>query len=634
MPSYQTKRVLTAGGTILLIALTLAAILRISQHVYARVDLTADRRYTLSDSSKRVIAKVKSPVTIHFYYSRGLKQIPVPVKDYARRVEDLLREYEIAGDGQIIVKRINAQPRTDGESAARIAGIEAQLAPDGSSVFYFGIDIDCVEQSQTLPTLVPERESILEYEITRAIQRVSNPRRPVVGIMSALPVLGPGKTNPFMVRSQRRPWMFAEELKQDYDVRNLTLQAESIPAAVDVVIVVHPKAISPMAVYALDQFILRGGKVIAFVDPFSATDARRVGPLGAPNVGKSSLSALLKAWGITFNETAIVVDPGFAFKAPQGMQPAFLLLDQRAMSDSDPATSALGTMLIPYAGAFEGAPADGLQQDILIRSSDNARLLPAQVVQLGADLEKAMQEQPGRERALAVKLTGRFPAAFPAGPPAVPKPAEVLPELPPAPGAPAAPPPADPKQHLTRATDPGAVILVADADLLHDSVWLQRTQNPYTQKVVYQVRNDNNNFLQNVLDQMVGGEDLIGIRSRTISLPPFTVVRDLRKDTEEELREQLVALAADIEKTDKKLKQMRRYKTGQQQWIESPAEKAEMDQLEKRILKLQRTQDELNKRVTRDIDRLGARLMWLSTGATPAFVILLGLAVWGLRRLR
>src|SRR5580698_5636857 len=269
-----------------------------------RVDLTQEKAYTLSEGTRAVLRKLDTPVKIRFYCSQNETATPETVflKNYARQVEDLLQEYKQIAGKNLIIEKYDPQPDSDAEDSAKLDGLEPQQLQTGDE-FYLGLSVSMADQNVALPFLDPDRERQLEYDITRAIARVFTPEKPVVGVMSALPVFGEsGADNPMMMQQGQQgtpPWTFITQLQQDFTVKHIEMTADKIDDDVKVLVVIHPKDISDQAQYAIDQFVLRGGKLIAFLDAQSVLSSRQQNPMSGEMAGTlSTLDKLLKAWGI------------------------------------------------------------------------------------------------------------------------------------------------------------------------------------------------------------------------------------------------------------------------------------------------------------------------------------------------
>src|SRR5436309_1889686 len=265
-----------------------------------RVDLTAEKIHTLSDGTKAILKKIDGPVEIRFYVSQG-ENVDVMVKTFAQRVEDLLSEYRRLAHGKIELKKLDPQPDSEAEESAKLDGIEPQGSPMSGEQYYLGLAVSHLDQKFPLPALSPQREKLLEYDLSRAISRVASPIKPVIGVMSSLPVFGQ-PMNPMMMRMGQQggsePWIFITELQQDFTVKRVEMDADKVEDDIKVMLVVHPKDIPDKGLYALDQFVMRGGRLIACLDAHCLLDnrAQQNPMMGQMGGGSSNLEKLLKAW--------------------------------------------------------------------------------------------------------------------------------------------------------------------------------------------------------------------------------------------------------------------------------------------------------------------------------------------------
>src|SRR5215831_15503131 len=348
----------------------------ISSTVKVRFDVSADKVHTLSAGTKRLLAKLDSRVTIRFYCTQGDNAMPPVLRSYARKVEDLLHEYQQEtelGRGKLIIEKFDPKPDSDVEDAARLNGIEGQpIGPFGSERIYLGLVVSLLDQKFSLPFLPPDRERLLEYDISRALAGVVN-ARPVIGIMSGLPVFGDKPD--FLMRPVERhmDWAFITELKKDFALKEVPLTASKIPEEIKVLLVAHPVNVSDATQYALDQFVLRGGKLAAFLDPhayFDQThDREQSFSISGDNAAKSSLDKLLGAWGLSMDANLVAADTTFASRNLQtgDSMPTLLLVTREGIDQSEAATSMLDNLVFPFAGVFTGKPAEGLTETVLAR---------------------------------------------------------------------------------------------------------------------------------------------------------------------------------------------------------------------------------------------------------------------------
>ena len=417
---------------IVAMALILLAINVIAARGKQRIDLTEERAYTLSQGTREILAKLDTPIVIRYYATRGENAMPVYLKTYAQRVEDLLSEYRQASKGQIEVQKLDPVPDSDAEDSAKLDGVEGQAMQLGAEPIYLGLSVSMLDQKEAIPFLTPDRERLLEYDISRAITRVMTPEKPVVGVMSPLPVQGM-QMNPMMARMGQQggapPWVFLSELQRDFTVKPIEMTVDVIPDDVKTLVLIHPKAITDAAQYALDQFVLRGGKLMVFLDPLSVLDrSAQMGGMGMPGQSSSNLEKLLKAWGLSFDATKVVADLDYVARTRQGRAPTALALTEKAMNKDDVLTANIDSMFYVFGGAFTGTPAEGLTQTVLIKSSKNSQLVDPMSAQFGGEQIIKDFAGSGVEHALAVRLAGKFKTAFPEGKPKAATPEEPKPE--------------------------------------------------------------------------------------------------------------------------------------------------------------------------------------------------------------
>ena len=387
-----------------------------------RADLTQEKAYTLSVGTRAILQKLDTPVKIRFYCTQSDTATPetVYLKDYARQVGDLLQEYQQVAGKNLVIQKFDPQPDSDAEDSARLDGLEPQQLP-GEDEFYLGLSISLPGTSVAIPFLSPDREKLLEYDITRALSQVISPEKPVIGVISSLPVFG-APSNPMMEQMGQQgapPWTIIQQLQQDYNVRQIEMDAAKIDDDVKVLVVIHPKGISDQAQYAIDQFVLRGGKLIAFLDPLSAYASRQQNPMeGGMGGNSSTLDKLLPAWGIQFDTGKVVADLDFKMQLrgqnnePEDA-PAWLALTPDGINRNDIATSEIDSIWLPMGGAFTGAPAAGLQEAVLLHSSKDAELADAFMASMGGQSIMNSFKTTGVNYNLAIRLTGKFKTAFP-----------------------------------------------------------------------------------------------------------------------------------------------------------------------------------------------------------------------------
>ena len=416
MKKKQLETFLYSTVGVVAVGLILIALNFIAARAHGRIDLTAEKAHTLSAGTKAILSKLDTPVQIRFYCTKNASQMPAVLTTYAQSVDDLLDEYRQASNGKIEIQRLNPEPDSDAEDSARLDGIEPQPLRTGERI-YLGLSVTMLDQKQAIPFLAPARERLLEYDISRAIARVMTTDKPVIGVMSALPVMG--QMSPMMMqRGQNQPpWAFIDELKRDFNVKEVEMTADKIPDDIKLMLVIHPKAISETTEYALDQFLMRGGKLVAFVDPFCALDHTSPQTGMMPPPSSSTLEKLFKAWGLTFGVTQVVADMEHIAQLQQGPNPAVLALNENSINKDDVVTADADNLLMAFTGAFSGQPVDGLTRTVLIKSSKQSQLVDPMMAAMSAGQIQNNFASSGIEYSLAIRLTGKFKTAFPDGKP-------------------------------------------------------------------------------------------------------------------------------------------------------------------------------------------------------------------------
>jgi ABC-type uncharacterized transport system involved in gliding motility auxiliary subunit len=411
----------TAGIVIMFVVLL--AFYIVTSAFKDRIDLTTEKAFTLSPGTKKILGKLDSRVTLRFYCSQSGNAMPPALRTYGQHIEDLLAEYQQAGKGRIVVQKFDPQPDSDAEDSALLDGVDGQpTSAFGGDKVYLGVVVSMLDQKVALPWLPPDRERLLEYDISRAIARVVNPTPAVIGLMSALPVFG-SEPNPMMQRmgqSAAEPYSFVSELKKDFTVRDIPMTAAKIDDDIGVLLVVHPRDVTEATQYAIDQFVLRGGKLLAFLDPHAYFDQKhdQMAQVLGESSGQSSLPLLLKAWGLDMDLNKVVADMTFAGHNPQNnsLLPAVLLVNKDGINKDDVVTSQIDNLVLPFAGAFTGKPADGLKETVLVHASPESELVEAITASIGEEQIVKDFKAAKVDYAMAVRLTGKFKTAFPRRP--------------------------------------------------------------------------------------------------------------------------------------------------------------------------------------------------------------------------
>jgi len=639
-------RTYTIGGIVLAVAAFLAVNMFANQALTRfRLDLTEQRLFTLSEGTRNVIRAIDEPVTLRVYVSRSLASRLPSISGYVARVRDLLQEYEHAADGKIILTVIDPEPFSEEEDRAVAYGLSGLPLLDGESTFYFGlVGTNTLDDQEVIPRFTPDREEFLEYDLTKMIHTLGQAERPVIGLLTGLPLDGRNQQAMMMGRPPE-PWLILERLEELFEVRQLSpLGLERVEDDVDVLMVVHPKGLSDTIRYAIDQFVLGGGHALVFVDPNAEADMTPTVPGLPPLPGKSELEDLLAAWGLELDTARIVGDMqvGADVQAQMGDRvmtiryPLWINVPSPLLNREDVVTADLGNLTFGTAGALVTIPGSGLTVSPLARTTPSgAGLVETEMAGPMADLERLVREfrPDGTSYVLAARIGGKAMTAFDGGPPPPPESGD---EGGPAAGE-AVGSESGAESSAAAATlaanhlDEGEinVIVVGDTDFLQDQFWVQR-QNLFGQSIPIPI-SANGSFVINALDNLTGSGDLIGIRSRGRFLRPFTVVNELRQDAELRFREKERELLQRLEETEARLSELR---TGEgDEIVLTEDQRNAIVEFTKERFRIRRELRDVRHSLRKDIEALEASLKFINIGLVP-IVIGIGGLLAGLHRMR
>jgi ABC-type uncharacterized transport system involved in gliding motility auxiliary subunit len=627
--SLQTILYSTAGVAVMLVILI--AFNFIVGTARARLDLTQEKAFTLSAGTRAILKKLDTPVTIRFYCTQSESATPetVYLKSYARKVEDLLAEYRQVAGGKLRIEKYDPQPDSDAEDSARLDGIESQQLP-GADRFYLGLAVKCADELQSISFLAPNRERLLEYDLDRAIVRAENPEKATIGLMTPLPVFGM-PSNPMMQQMGQQgsqPWALVTELKNDFNVKRVAMDADKIDDDIRLLVVLAPKDISDKAQYAIDQFIMRGGKLVAFLDAQCLADNRQQNQMMAQmGGGGSSLDKLLKAWGLQFDTGKVVADMKLKMQLrgrnnePQEA-PAWLALTSDSINKDDVATSQIDNIWLPLCGAFTGTPVAGLKETVLLHSSRDSQLVDAMLANFSGENIMKEFKPSGVDYALAIRLTGKFKTAFPDGAPQEKKDEKADTEK------------KDEKKpeekkggdSLKETKGDNTVVLFGDSDLLYDPFTIRRIDSPFG--AMQMAMNANLNLAQNIIEQMTGDNNLIAVRSRATLNRPFTRVKEIEATANEKYQSEIKRLEDSAAEAQRKINEMQAQKKDKdQRFILSPEQRVELEKLRKEEGDTSKRLRQVKKDLKKEVVSLQTRLKWINILAVPLAVTVTGILI-------
>lgn len=634
MNKKKTEAILFSTVGVVAMFAIIVAVNLIAGALKVRVDLTEDNLYTLSDGTRKILSELDSKVEIRFYCTRGENQMPVALRNFADRVEDLLDEYRQASKGRIVVRRLDPQPLSDAEDSAKLDGLQGQMTQTGDTI-YLGLAVSFIDSRETLPFLSPSRERLLEYDISRAIANVLADEKPVIGIMSSLPVMGGPPPMAMMQQGRMEgtdPWIFVSQLQRDFEVEEVQTTVETIDDKYKVLLLVHPKDLGEKTLYAIDQYLMRGGKLAVFMDALAMMDQTpNANPMMAGLSASSNLGNLLDAWGVKFESGQVLADLSFPtrLRTRTGQVqdvPTFLSLTEEAIDQSDVLTSQLDSLLFALPGAFTGDGAPGLNKTVIIHSSKKSQLVEKMTAQMAPEQIARDFKADDKEYALAMRLTGKFKTAFPDGAPAAP---ETKAE-----GDDAAKEEKKEVTSLKESSDEAVVTLFADTDWLYDQ-WSVQVQNFLGQRIISPM-NGNLSLVQNLVEQLAGNVNLIGVRSRATQSRPFTVVKKMQAEASERYQDKIKELEEELSETQNRLNELQRTRqdgANSSAFILSPEQQKEIENFRKKEAEFSKKLKEERKNLRRGIDALETRIQWLNIAGMPLLVALTGIGLaWTKRK--
>jgi len=583
-----------------------------------RLDLTENQLYTLSDGTIRILENISEPINLYFFFSdRGTADTPI-LRTYSVRVREMLQEFVQHSNGKVRLSIIDPLPFSEDEDRATEFGLQGISLGIASEPIYMGIaGTNSIGDEETIGFLDPGKETFLEYDLAKLIDTLASPQRPIIGLISNLPVNG--SFDP-ATQQMTEPWLIISQIQQLFDLRNLPGTTTNIEEDISILMVVHPKSLTDATLYAIDQFILRGGKALLFVDPYSepdmpATDPNN--PAAAMMASRASeMGSLLSAWGVNISGAEFIGDDRFALtvSGPTNQPVRHLGLigvDDTGINPDDVTTSGLRSLNFGYAGHISVAEDAAATVTPLVQSSEAAALLSASILNFLRDPEQLRVDfAPALKRyTIAARIQGDVPSAFPDGPP---EPTET--------------------EHLSESTSPVNVILVADTDLLTDRLWAQ-IQNFFGQRIPTAFAS-NANFVINALDNLSGSGDLISIRSRETYTKPFTRVQELQREAESRFRVTEEQLQSELQETERKLSELQASREDSSVMIMTPEQEVALERFQEERLRIRKELRQVQRGLDQQIEDLGTRLKIINIGLAPIIITLLSILYLLLKRRR
>jgi ABC-type uncharacterized transport system involved in gliding motility auxiliary subunit len=577
----------------------------------ARLDLTEGRVYTLSEGTKRTLSSLREPVTLRFFYSEEQANGYPVIQSYGMRLKGLLAQYARLSGGKVKLEIVNPRLFSEEEDLAVALGVAGIPVDESGNRLYFGlVASNSADGRQAIPFFDPDKAAFVEYELTRMIHDLSVAQKPKIGLLTWLPLQGGGGT---MFGAEGK-WVMFDQIKEAFDLHVLEKDVQAIPSDISVLMIVHPtEAISEATLYAIDQFILRGGSALVFTDPFTRVS-------GSTEKYASNLEKLYHAWGIDMPKEDTVADPEAAIRVQNDERgsiletisnPLWLALQKGNFNASEIVSADLGTMRFIVSGRFlpwqpkkKTANKSAMTMTPLVLSGEASAIVSSNHQLFDTDPARILTEgkPAGGRQVLAAHLGGTASTAFPER---------------------------KGKEHIGRSEKPASIIVVGDADMLRDGFWVQK-QN-YLGKEILIPNASNGSFVLNALDYLSGGGDLIGLRSRTVSERPFEKVEALRREAEIKFRHREDELKSRLSGLEQRLsalqgsEEMKQSEDGE--LLLSPQQQEELEQFREEMISTRKELRGVQPALRENIEVLGFKLKWLNIGMIPLLVLGLALVV-------
>jgi len=627
-------------------AIALAAVLFIAVNILSsvtlsryRLDLTEDKLYTLSEGTLQVIDQLEEPIKLRLFLSDRLVEELPAFRVYATRVRELLEAYAHRADGMIRLEVIDPEPFSDAEEEAVRAGVQGvPLDQTTGEQVYFGLaGTGAADQAEVIPFFQQEREPFLEYDLTKLVYALSQTSKPVIGIVGDVPLeYGPGGPMAAM-RGMSEPYIVYEQLQQFFDVRTLQRELDAVAEDITVLVVARPKGLPAKTRYAIDQFVLRGGRALVFVDPWAESAAQQPGPTGRPDPSAPQtavLPELFASWGLEMPAGEFVADPRLALRVAHGgadgrqravPYPAWLAITADQMNGEAVVTGQLQRLNLASAGSLSQVESAQAEFEPLITTSDQAELVSVDMLKGQPDPQALLTtlKGEGAPRVLAARITGSFKTAFPDGPLAQDD-GEA------AESGDTGDAGAEPGvQSLTESVEPTTLIVIADSDLLEDRFWVQ-AQNFFGQRLITPVAG-NGDLVINAVEALTGSNALIGLRSRAGSARPFELIEDMRRDAAQELIARQEQLQQELQQTERRLRDLQSSGEEGSGALLSAEQRAEIDRFRQKAVELRADLRDLQYRLNQDVERLSSLVKFANIVGIPLLIALMAVLVLVLR---
>ena len=617
----SNRKTYTAAGLGLLAVLFVSSIMLSNLALdNMRLDLTEQKLYTMSEGTLKVIDSIQQPINLYLFFSDRASAENAHLRNYARRVRELLEEYAYYSDGRLILHVIDPAPYSEEEDRATEFNLQSLPAQGGDKLYFGLVGTNVVDDVEVIEFFQPDREAFLEYDISQLIYALTNPAKPVVGILTGLQVFGG-----FDLASQRSTpqWAILDHIERLFEARQIDIEAGVIDPDIRILILIHPKDLSEKMLYAVDQFLMRGGRLMLFADPYADKDPMFQDASNPPDSGgiqASDIDRLLDAWGLEIDMDAIVADRALALpvQSPNIQRPvrhiSFIGLDEEGINKDNLISAQLSRVTFAFAGRIKKTDAFRGEFEPLLYTSEDSGEIPKPRYRHLPDPTALLEwfEPGGNPLTLAAWVRLQPGSMFPEGPPADVEPL------------------AD--GHLAEAREVVDAIVISDADMLSDTLWA-RVQNFFGQRIV-QAWASNGDFVVNALESLAGSGDLIGLRGRSEFSRPFHVVEQLRRQAEQRFHAKEEELQQRLQEAEESISRIQQLRQEGEQSLLTEQQRAEIEAFQQERLRVRRELRSVRHELDQDIEHLGFVLRLINIWLVPVLVTMAAVGLWLFQRRR
>ena len=624
MATQKTHSITILGLIVLAILFLVINMASSTLFTGVRADLTENELYTLTKGTRNILSNIDEPITIYLFFSDKTSEGVPLLRTYATRVKELLLEYAQLSNGKIDLNFVDPVPYSEEEDQANAFGLQGLPVGSTGDNVYFGLAAsNAVGETEIISFFQPQREQFLEYDVTKLIYTLTNPKKTVVGVITQLPMFGGFDME---TTQMTQAWAIVEQMRQLFELKQLDLSSDDINEDIDVLLVVHPKNLSDAKLYAIDQFIMRGGNAIFFVDPHSEIDTpvrEQNTPLEVKGSRSSDLKKLFDAWGIKYDPSSVVLDRQYALTVGGGHQGqlkhyALLGVTQLNIDSDDVISSELEVISVGIAGHLGIKEDSALNLTPIVTSSNEAKLIDAVQFRFLPDPNQLSKNftPTGENYTFVGRVQGKLNSAFPDGQPSSEGEDSSV----------------EKNEHVNNSEGDANLLIVTDTDLLSDRMWVQ-VQEFFGQKI-YNSWANNSDLVINAVDNLIGSSDLISIRSRETSSRPFVKVNELSLVAEQKFRSTEESLQAKLAETEQKLVALQKQRDDSSELLLSPEQESELQKFQQEKYKVRKELRQVRHSLDRDIERLGSQLKFINIGLVPIIISIATLFLYIIRSRR